>query len=88
MEKPEARRKEEPAGRRITLRLFSGATPVHMPWLPPKEGAPFPGAFAAVLSYSLWPKVSSGFRDLISSSRSLIVFSTSVRAAVSTGECM
>lgn len=43
---------------------------------------------AAVLSYSLWPKVSSGFRDLISSSRSLIVFSTSVRAAVSTGECM
>lgn len=38
--------------------------------------------------YSLWPKVSSGFRDLISSSRSLIVSSTSVRAAVSTGECM
>ncbi len=38
--------------------------------------------------YSLCPKESPGIRDLTNSSSSLIVFSTSVREAVSTGECI
>lgn len=37
-------------------------------------------------AYSLCPKESPGFRDLISSTSSLMVSSTSLRAAVSTGE--